>query len=109
VVRFRLSLVDHFLSISLSNKLFRFPFENRKNIATIVLSPDGNVLIFVDAGEISFCLFAKRSDNADGRALLVNARRGVILHHFNFHKAVKDIQFSANGSCVMLCIFFCFD
>ena len=106
MVRFRLSLVDHFLSISLSNKFFRFPFEN---IAAIALSPDGNVLIFVDAGEISFCLFAKRSDDADGRPLLVNARRGVVLHHFNFHKAVKDIQFSANGSCVMLRIFFCFD
>jgi hypothetical protein len=44
---------------------------------------------------------------ADGRALLVNARRGVVLHHFNFHKPVKDIQFSPNGLCVRLCIFFC--
>ena len=56
-----------------------------------------------------FCLFAKCSDDSsdtDGRALLVNARRGVVLHHFNFHKPVKDIQFSPNGSCVMLHIFF---
>ena len=33
----------------------------------------------------------------DGRALLVNAKRGVVLHHFNFQKPVKDIQFSPNG------------
>ena len=112
VVLFHLPLVDYFLSISLSNKSFTFPFENRKNIAAIALSPDGNVLISVDEGGISFSLFAKRSDDssgADGRALLVNARRGVVLHHFNFHKPVKDIQFSPNGSCVMLRIFFCFD
>jgi len=53
-------------------------------------------------------LFAKRSgdsSDADGRALLLNARRGVVLHHFNFHEPLKDIQFSPNGSCVMLRVF----
>ncbi|CAA7264355.1 unnamed protein product [Cyclocybe aegerita] len=65
-----------------NNKSFTFAFENRKNIACIALSPDGNVLISVDE---------------DGRALLVNARRGVVLHHFNFQKPVKDIQFSRDG------------
>ncbi|KAF8171499.1 WD40-repeat-containing domain protein [Pholiota molesta] len=68
-----------------NNKSFTFPFENRKNIAVIALSPDGNVLISVDE---------------DGRALLVNARKGVVLHHFNFHKSVKDIQFSPNGQYI---------
>jgi periodic tryptophan protein 2 len=34
---------------------------------------------------------------ADGRALLVNFRRGVVLHHFNFKKPVKDIKFSPDG------------
>ncbi|TDL25193.1 WD repeat protein [Rickenella mellea] len=58
------------------------PFENRKNIAAIALSPDGNVLISVDE---------------DGRAVLVNFRRGVELHHFNFHKPVKAIRFSPDG------------
>ena len=59
--------------------------------------------------ESLLCLFAKRPDDSsdvDGRALLVNTRRGVILHHFNFHKPVNDIQFSPNRSCVMLRIFF---
>ncbi|KDQ23439.1 hypothetical protein PLEOSDRAFT_1114438 [Pleurotus ostreatus PC15] len=65
-----------------NNKSFTFPFENRKNIAAIALSPDANVLLSVDQ---------------DGRALLVNFRRGVVLHHFNFHKPVKDVQFSPDG------------
>lgn len=33
-----------------SNKSYTFPFENRKNIAVIALSPDSNVLISVDEG-----------------------------------------------------------
>ncbi|KAI0049222.1 WD repeat protein [Auriscalpium vulgare] len=68
-----------------NNKSFTFPFQNRKNIAAIALSPDGNVLISVDE---------------DGRALLVNFRRGVVLHHFNFHKPVNAIQFSPDGAYI---------
>ncbi|KAF4618632.1 hypothetical protein D9613_010107 [Agrocybe pediades] len=68
-----------------NNKSFTFAFENRKNISRIALSPDGNVLISVDE---------------DGRALLVNSRKGVVLHHFNFHKPVKDIKFSPNGQYI---------
>jgi hypothetical protein len=33
-----------------SNKSYTFPFENRKNIAAIALSPDANVLVSVDEG-----------------------------------------------------------
>ncbi|TFK22112.1 WD40 repeat-like protein [Coprinopsis marcescibilis] len=68
-----------------NNKSFTFPFENRKNISAIALSPDGNVLVSVDD---------------DGRALLVNAKRGAVMHHFNFHKAVRDIQFSPDGKYI---------
>ncbi|KAG9220133.1 hypothetical protein CCMSSC00406_0007172 [Pleurotus cornucopiae] len=68
-----------------NNKSFTFPFENRKNIAAIALSPDANVLLSVDE---------------DGRALLVNFRRGVVLHHFSFHKPVKDVQFSPDGKYI---------
>ncbi|KAF9051423.1 WD40-repeat-containing domain protein [Panaeolus papilionaceus] len=68
-----------------NNKSFTLPSENRKNIASIALSPDGNVLISVDE---------------DGRALLVNARKGVVLHHFNFHKPVKSIEFSPDGKFI---------
>jgi hypothetical protein len=34
---------------------------------------------------------------SDGRALLVNIRRAIVLHHHNFKKAVKAIQFSPDG------------
>ncbi|KAG6817113.1 hypothetical protein H0H87_012634 [Tephrocybe sp. NHM501043] len=68
-----------------NNKSFTFAFENRKNIAAIALSPDSNVLVSVDQ---------------DGRALLVNFRRGVVLHHFNFKKPVKDIKFSPDGKYI---------
>ncbi|KDQ58678.1 hypothetical protein JAAARDRAFT_34512 [Jaapia argillacea MUCL 33604] len=68
-----------------NNKSYTFPFENRKNIAVIALSPDSNVLISIDE---------------DGRALLVNFRRGVVLHHFNFHKPVKDVKFSPDGKYI---------
>ena len=36
-----------------SNKSFTFPFQNRKNIATIALSPNGNILISVDEGAVN--------------------------------------------------------
>ncbi|OCH89636.1 WD40 repeat-like protein [Obba rivulosa] len=68
-----------------NNKSYTFPFENRKNIAAIALSPDANVLVSVDE---------------DGRALLVNFRRGVVLHHFNFQKPVKAIKFSPDGKYI---------
>ena len=38
--------------------------------------------------------------HTDGRALLVNFRRGVVLHHFNFHKPVKAIKFSPDGKYI---------
>ena len=84
---------------SASNKSFTFAFENRKNISALALSPDGNVLVSVDEGVLTVLFIISRSDFffIDGRALLVNARRGVVLHHFNFHKAVKDIKFSPDG------------
>ncbi|KAF9010038.1 WD40-repeat-containing domain protein [Cyathus striatus] len=70
-----------------NNKSHTFSFENRKNIAAIALSPDGNVLITVDE---------------DGRALFVNARRDVVLHHINFHKPVKDVKFSPDGKYIAI-------
>ncbi|KAF8591248.1 WD40 repeat-like protein [Ramaria rubella] len=68
-----------------ANKSFTLPFENRKNIAVIALSPDSNVLISVDE---------------DGRAILVNFRRAVVLHHFNFKKKVNAIEFSPDGKYI---------
>ncbi|KAH8103094.1 WD40 repeat-like protein [Cristinia sonorae] len=68
-----------------NNKSYTYPFENRKNVAAIALSPDANVLISVDE---------------DGRALLVNVKRAVVLHHHNFHKPVKAIKFSPDGKYI---------
>ena len=84
--------------LSLSNKSSTFAFENRKNISVLALSPDGNVLISVDEGT---CFSSASAywflNDPDGRALLVNAKRSVVLHYFNFHKPVKDIKFSPDG------------
>ncbi|GJJ14935.1 hypothetical protein Clacol_009205 [Clathrus columnatus] len=68
-----------------ANKSWTLPFQNRRNIAAIALSPDGNVLISVDDG---------------GSALLVNFRRGTVLHHFNFKKKVNAIAFSPDGKFI---------
>jgi periodic tryptophan protein 2 len=35
-----------------SNKSYTFPFQSRKNIAAIALSPNGNILICVDEGAV---------------------------------------------------------
>ena len=45
------------LFIGDSNKSFTFAFENRKNISSIALSPDGNILVSVDEGQSSFFFF----------------------------------------------------
>ncbi|BGP15986.1 hypothetical protein JCM10213_004802 [Rhodosporidiobolus nylandii] len=68
-----------------NNKSRTLSFENRKNIARLALSPDATVLISVDE---------------DGRAILVNFRRSTLLHHFNFKKPVRDIQFSPDGKFI---------
>ncbi|CAE6493983.1 unnamed protein product [Rhizoctonia solani] len=68
-----------------NNKSRTLPFENRKNIAAIALSSNSNLLISVDE---------------DGRALLVNFRMGVVLHHFNFKKPVQAIKFSPDSKYI---------
>ncbi|EJD39599.1 putative WD repeat protein [Auricularia subglabra TFB-10046 SS5] len=68
-----------------NNSSYTLPIENRKNIAVIALSPDSNILVTVDE---------------DGRALLINFRRRVVLHHFNFKKPVKALQFSPDGKYI---------
>ncbi|KAK3832335.1 MAG: WD40 repeat-like protein [Linnemannia gamsii] len=65
-----------------NNKAVTFPYENRKNIDRIALSPNATLLISVDE---------------DGRALLVNYNRQIVLHHFNFKNKVYDLQFSPDG------------
>ncbi|ODN77448.1 hypothetical protein L202_04626 [Cryptococcus amylolentus CBS 6039] len=70
-----------------NNKSRTLGFENRKNIATIALSPDGNVLISVDE---------------DGRALFINFRKGTVLHHINFKRHVNHVSFSPDGKYIAI-------
>ncbi|OAJ36787.1 hypothetical protein, variant [Batrachochytrium dendrobatidis JEL423] len=65
-----------------NNKSYTMPFENRKDITRIALSPNAALLITVDG---------------DGRALLINFQRQVVLHHHNFKAAVYDLSFSPDG------------
>lgn len=57
-------------------------FECRKNIERLALSPDGRTLLAIDE---------------DGRAVLVNVRRGIVLHHVNFKAPVRAASFSPDG------------
>lgn len=61
---------------------FTFPFETRKNIARIALSPQSTLLIAIDE---------------DGHAVLVNYVRRTVLHHFNFKETIREISFAPNG------------
>lgn len=80
-----LPFLDVFLPRIRSNKSRTLPFENRKNIAVIALSPDARLLLSVDD---------------DGHAVLVHSQRGVVLHRIHFKKPVKDVQFSPDGKSV---------
>ena len=56
------------------NKSQTFPFENRVNVARIVVSPDGGTLLTIDE---------------DGRGLLVSVVRRTVLHHHSFKAKVS--------------------
>ncbi|KAI8815859.1 WD40-repeat-containing domain protein [Fimicolochytrium jonesii] len=66
----------------IGNKSYTLPFENRKDIVRLALSPNGALLITIDE---------------DGKALLINFPRKTVLHDFNFKTPVRDVQFSPNG------------
>ncbi|GHJ86265.1 hypothetical protein NliqN6_2667 [Naganishia liquefaciens] len=68
-----------------NNKSRTLPFENRKNILSIALSPDGKVLLSIDE---------------DGRALFVHFRKGTVLHHINFKAKVLASSFSPDGKYI---------
>ena len=68
-----------------ASKSYTLPFENRKDIARICISPTASLLISVDV---------------DGRALLINFQKRIILHRHNFKQEVRDIQFSPNGKYI---------
>eukprot|EP00126_Sphaerothecum_destruens_P011227 Sdes_comp20878_c0_seq2m17869 len=68
-----------------NNKSYTLPCENHKNISAIALSPNGLFLITVDV---------------DGKALLINFPRKIILNHFTFSAPVRSLQFSPDGQFV---------
>ena len=57
-------------------------FQNRSNVARLVLSPDGRTLISIDV---------------DGFALIINMVKRVVLAHFNFRDTVTAIAFSPDN------------
>ncbi|PVV02358.1 hypothetical protein BB560_003190 [Smittium megazygosporum] len=68
-----------------NNKSETMPFENRKNIVYIALSPNSQLLLTIDE---------------DGRALLVNFYRRIVIHHFNFKGKVNCAEFSPDGKFI---------
>lgn len=62
-----------------------FAFEGRKNVERIAVSHDSRLLVAVDS---------------DGRCLLINLRKGVILYRFNFKKPVLALAFSPDDKYI---------
>ncbi|PKI85088.1 U3 snoRNP protein [Malassezia vespertilionis] len=65
------------------NSSSTLPFETRKPIARIAISPANPSLVLVA--------------DEDGHALLVNTNRRALLAHMNFKLPVRDVQFSPDG------------
>ena len=65
-----------------TNVATTMPFQNRSNIARLVLSPDGRILISIDV---------------DGFALIINMIKRVVIAHFNFRDTVTAIAFSPDN------------
>ncbi|KAL5256599.1 hypothetical protein ACHWQZ_G011746 [Mnemiopsis leidyi] len=65
------------------SKTITLPFETRKNMECFTLSPCGNMLLCVDV---------------EGRAILINVRKRVLLAHHNFKKPVQAISYSPDGA-----------
>ncbi|KAF2734647.1 WD40 repeat-like protein [Polyplosphaeria fusca] len=65
-----------------NSKSHTLPFAHRKNIVRLALNPRGNLLLSVDE---------------DGRAILTNVPRRIVLYHFSFKGAVKALVFAPSG------------
>ena len=65
------------------NMSFTLPFETRKSIARVAVSPANTSLVLVA--------------DEDGHAILINVSRRALLAHMNFKLPVRDAQFSPNG------------
>ena len=67
------------------SRSFTFPFEARRNIARLALSPDGAILLVVDD---------------EGHMLMANTLRRVVVHHLNLKRPARDVVFSPDGRWV---------
>jgi periodic tryptophan protein 2 len=65
-----------------NSKSFTLPFAHRKNIARLALNPRGNLLLSVDE---------------DGRAILTNVPRRIVLYHFSLRGEVNALAFAPSG------------
>ena len=65
----------------------------------MALSPSGTLLSTVDSGMIS-CKSLKNC--VDGRALLINYHRKIVLHRHHFKEPVNDLKFSPNGKWIVV-------
>jgi periodic tryptophan protein 2 len=65
------------------------PFESASNVRALAASPDGRLLVAVDA---------------DGRALVVNRRRRALLHRFSFKGIVRAAAFSPCGAYLAVAV-----
>lgn len=77
------------------------PFECRRDIERIAISPNGALLLVID-GQSAFLAhqrsLTRRLERADqGKSVLVNLLRRVVLSHFDFKSRVLAIRFSPNG------------
>jgi periodic tryptophan protein 2 len=64
------------------NTSYTLPFSHRTNIDRLDLSPRGNLLLSVDE---------------NGRAILTNFVRKIVIHHFSFKGRVTALKFSSTG------------
>jgi len=67
---------------SCSSKSYTLPFAHRKNISRLALNPRGNLLLSVDE---------------DGRAILTNVPRRIVLYHFSLGDELTALSFSPSG------------
>lgn len=81
-----------------SNLCITFPFELKRNIQTLALSPDGALLLAVDEGS---------------QAVLVSVPQRIVLHHFNLSSetdggtaaaaSISCISFSPDARYLVIC------
>jgi periodic tryptophan protein 2 len=72
-----------------NNRTRTLPFETRENIALLVLSPDGHVLLAVDTR---------------GASVLVAMPKGVEVGRFTFKNPVTAAKFSPDGSLLLVAL-----